>query len=546
MLRYPRSLALVAGAASSLGFAPLSLWPAALAALAVLLWLIAQATDLRRAALTGWLFGLGHFTFGNGWIATAFTYQAEMPAWLGWIAVVLLAVYLAVYPALAAGATFAISNYLRHPRESGDPSPAVRVGLPSEMGSRLRGNDELIPLVLSFAGLWTITEWLRSWVFTGFVWNPLGMITLGPWERPGLALLAPWLGTYALSAVVVLLAGCWLAAARAKAIGPCIALFAVPFAALLLPQLHVPSAQPGTMPFTLVQPNIPQDELTDASKYETQFQRTAMLSLPRVPGQRRLVLWPESGVPDYLRPGYPAQFYKYTTFMGDPRLARQRIGRVIGADSLVLTGAVDLVMREGRVIGADNAVTALDGTGRIRGGYIKAHLVPYGEYLPMRWLLEPLGATRLVAGSLDFRSGPGPRTLNLAPWGRIGVQVCYEIIFSGQVVDRSDRPDFLFNPSNDGWFGAFGPPQHFAQARIRGIEEGLPVLRATTTGISGVIDARGVVRQVLPRQRAARLDGMVPRALPPTLFARLGNLLGLGWATLLLVAALVALRRRPG
>ncbi len=530
MLRYPRSLALVAGAASSLGFAPLNLWPAALAALAVLLWLIAQAADLRRAALTGWLFGLGHFTFGNGWIATAFTYQAEMPAWLGWIAVVLLAVYLAVYPALAAAGTFAISNYLRHPRESGDR----------------RGNDELIPLVLSFAGFWTITEWLRSWVFTGFVWNPLGMITLGPWERPGLALLAPWLGTYALSAVVVLLAGCWLGAARGKAIGSRIAWFATPFATLLLPQLYVPAALPGTMPFTLVQPNIPQAELTDASKYESQFQRTATLSLPRVPGQRRLVLWPESGMPDYLRPGYPAQFYKDTTFMGDPKLARQRIGRVVGPDSLLLTGAVDLVMREGRVIGADNAVTALDGTGRIRGGYIKAHLVPYGEYLPMRWLLEPLGATRLVAGSLDFRSGPGPRTLSLAPWGRIGVQVCYEIIFSGQVVDRYDRPEFLFNPSNDGWFGVFGPPQHFAQARMRGIEEGLPVLRATTTGISGVIDARGVVRQVLLQHKPARLDGIVPRPLPPTLFARLGNLLGLCWATLLLVAALVALRRRPG
>ena len=524
-IRYPKSLALVAGAASSLGFAPLGLWPATLAALAVLLWLIARAADTKRAALIGWLFGLGHFTFGNGWIATAFTYQAEMPAWLGWFAVVLLAVYLAVYPALAAAGAFALNRYLRRNEH---------------------GQNRYLGLILAFAGLWTITEWLRSWVFTGFVWNPLGMVTLGPWERPGLALLAPWLGTYALSALVVLLAGCWLAAMCGKATATRIALFAAPFAALLLPQLYAPAARPGTMPFTLVQPNIPQDELTEARLYESQFQRTAQLSLPRVPGQRRLVLWPESGVPDYLRPGYPTQFYEFTTFMADPKLARQRIGRVIGADSLVLTGAVDLVMQGRSVVAADNSVTALDGTGRIRGGYIKAHLVPYGEYLPLRWLLEPLGASRLVAGSLDFRSGPGPRTLDLRPWGRIGVQVCYEIIFSGQVVDRSDRPEFLFNPSNDGWFGVFGPPQHFAQARMRGIEEGLPVLRATTTGISGVIDAHGVVRQVLPRHRAARLDGIVPRALPPTLFARLGNLLGLGWATVLLVAALVALRRRPG
>ena len=525
MMRYPKSLALVAGAVSSLGFAPLGLWPATLAALAVLLGLIARAADLRRAALTGWLFGVGHFTFGNGWIATAFTYQAEMPAWLGWIAVVLLALYLAVYPALAAAGAFALTRTL---------------------GRNGRGQNGYLGLILAFAGLWTVTEWLRSWVFTGFVWNPLGMVTLGPWARPGLALLAPWLGTYALSALVVLLAGCWLAAARAKATPARIALIAAPVAALLLPQLYAPPARPGTMPFTLVQPNIPQDELTDASKYEGQFARTARLSLPRRPGQRRLVLWPESGVPDYLRPGYPAIFYEDTTFLGDPKAARQRIGRVIGAESLVLTGAVDLAMQGRRIVAADNAVTALDSAGRIRGGYIKAHLVPYGEYLPLRWLLEPLGASRLVAGSLDFRSGPGPRTLDLRPWGRIGVQVCYEIIFSGQVVDRANRPEFLFNPSNDGWFGAFGPPQHFAQARMRGIEEGLPVLRATTTGISGAIDARGVVRQVLPQHEPARLDGIVPLALPPTLFARLGNLLGLGWATVLLVAALVALRRRPG
>jgi apolipoprotein N-acyltransferase len=299
------------------------------------------------------------------------------------------------------------------------------------------------------------------------------------------------------------------------------------------------------MSFTLVQPNVPQDELTDPTKYESQFRRTAGLSLARHPGQRRLVLWPESGIPDYLRPGYPAMFYEESTYAADPGVARRRIGRVIGPGSLLLTGAVDLVMQRGRVVAADNAVTALDADGRIRSGYIKAHLVPYGEYLPMRGLLEPLGLSRLVAGSLDFRSGPGPRTLDLRPWGRIGVQVCYEIIFSGQVVERGNRPDFLFNPSNDGWFGRFGPPQHLAQARMRAIEEGLPVLRATTNGISAAIDASGVVRQHIPQHRAARIDGIVPLAKPPTPFARSGNILPLGWAIVLLGLSLVALRRRP-
>jgi apolipoprotein N-acyltransferase len=172
--------------------------------------------------------------------------------------------------------------------------------------------------------------------------------------------------------------------------------------------------------------------------------------------------------------------------------------------------------------------------------------VPYGEYLPLRPLLEPLGLSRLVAGTIDFIPGPGPRTLDLGVHGRAGIQICYEIVFSGDVVDRRDRPDYIFNPSNDGWFGAFGPPQHLAQARMRAIEEGLPVLRATTTGISAVIDPRGVVRDHLPQHVAGRIDGLVPPALPPTPFARLGHWLTLGWAMLFIGLAFVALPRRRG
>src|SRR5690606_19067184 len=218
-------------------------------------------------------------------------------------------------------------------------------------------------------------------------------------------------------------------------------------------------------------------------------------------------------------------FYLSRTAFGDPDLARQRIGRIIGPGSLLLTGAVDLEFDGETVTGAYNAVTAIDAEGDIRGGYAKAHLVPYGEYLPMRSLLEPIGLSRLVPGAIDFIPGPGPRTLDLGALGKAGIQICYEIVFSGEVVHRSARPDYIFNPSNDGWFGPFGPPQHLAQARMRAIEEGLPVLRATTTGISAVIDARGVVRDHLPTDEAGRIDGLVPPALPPTVFARLGNLL---------------------
>ena len=139
--------------------------------------------------------------------------------------------------------------------------------------------------------------------------------------------------------------------------------------------------------------------------------------------------------------------------------------------------------------------------------------------------------------------GPGARTIDLGRWGRSGMQICYEIVFSGEVVDRHNRPDYIFNPSNDGWFGSWGPPQHLGQARMRAIEEGLPVLRSTTTGISAVIDADGVVRQYIGRNVSGRIDSVVPPARSPTPFARLGHWLSLLWGIALLLASLVAMRR---
>jgi apolipoprotein N-acyltransferase len=510
---HPRLSAIALGGLAACGFQPLALWPLSLLGMAGLIHLIAQAGSARRAAVLGWLFGVGHFTIGNTWIATAFTYQANMPAWLGWIAVVLLALYLAVYPGLAA------------------------------LGGWLLGRRSYVALVPGFAACWIVSEWLRAWVFTGFAWNPLGVAALGPYGRPGLAALAPWLGTYALSGLVVLCAGAWLIAlARWRLHWRTPALLLLPAALFLLP--YYGDGTQGLLRYTLVQPNIAQELLNEPTNFEVQFRRTAALTVSPSSAERRLVLWPESGVPDYLRDGYPPYFYRETTFAADPRLARRRIAAVAGRGSMVLTGATDLVVRQGAVVAARNVVTAIDESGAIRGSYAKAHLVPYGEYLPMRWLLEPLGLSRLVPGALDFWPGPGPRTLDLGAWGRVGVQLCYEIVFSGQVVDRANRPAFLFNPSNDGWFGSWGPPQHLAQARLRAIEEGLPVLRATTNGISAVIDADGVVRQHLARNVAGRLDGLVPPAHAPTLFARLGNLLPLAWAALLIALSLVASRRR--
>ncbi len=508
---HPRWSALGLGALAALGFRPLALWPLTLLALAGLFALAVRTERGRDAAWLGWLFGLGHFTLGNNWIATAFTYQAEMPALLGWAAVPLLSLYLAVYPAFAAFAARMVA------------------------GNRLGW-----PAVLAFAGCWIVSEWLRGWVFTGYPWNPLGAVLLGGFHSQGLAVLLPWLGTYALSGLVALLAG---GGALLLARGRLITLGAV--AAVIAVVMYLPAGpgREGHLPVTLVQPDFRQEELNDPRFFEAQFATIAGLSLPLEPGERRLVLWPESGLPDYLREGYPQRYYDQMTAGGDPAFARARVGRVIGTGGLLLTGSVDLEIAGGKAVGAYNAVTALDHAGRIRGGYAKAHLVPYGEYLALRWLLEPLGASRLVAGAFDFIPGPGPRTLDLGEWGKVAPQICYEIIFSGHVVDRAHRPDYIYNPSNDGWFGSWGPPQHLAQARMRAIEEGLPVLRATTTGISAIIDARGIVRHHAPMRQAQRIDALIPPAAPPTPFARLGNALPLAWAALLIGAALVATLR---
>jgi apolipoprotein N-acyltransferase len=513
-------LALALGVLSATGFQPLGLWPLALLAMGGFAFMLPLTRGWKQAAWLGWLFGMGHFTLGNNWIATAFTYQSNMPPILGWGAVPLLAVYLAVYPALAAAGARVVAGNTRD----------LRAGA-------------------AFAGCWIVAEWLRSWVFTGYAWNPFGSVLLGPMDRPGLAALAPFMGSYALSGVAVLLgAGLVLLLARRRwwRAGAAAALMA---AGMYMP---VGAGGEGTLPVTLVQPDIRQPRINDPLFYEANFNRLASLSRPTGDGlgdgpgdgAARLVIWPESGMADYLEEGYPQVYYDRTTALGSPVFARTLVARAIGRESLLLTGGQRLVFNvDRRLIGARNAVLAVDGRGGVRGVYSKSHLVPYGEYLPLRSILEPLGFNRLVPGAIDFLPGEGPETVDLGVYGKAAMQVCYEIVFSGQVIDRAHRPDYLYTGSNDGWFGSFGPPQHFAQARLRAVEEGIPVLRSTTTGISGIIDARGVVRHWLSMHQRGRIDTTVPPALPPTLFARLGNMLALLWAIVFLLPALVAMRQ---
>ena len=564
LLKFPRWTALVAGAVSAAGFEPWGVWPLTLVCFALLIYLTGHAQTGRRAAMIGWLFGVGHFTFGNQWIAVAFTFQAAMPIWLGYVAVVALALYLAVYPSLAAWGAWRLSNFshvrgvgVRAAPEDTPPPPSAVATIP------ITGRISL-PLILAFAGLWIITEWLRSWVFTGYVWNPLSVMALrlGPLAEP-----ASVVGTYGLSGMVVLVAGGivlyfskWFESIRAHwkegswlsyLMAGLLFFGAVTFVtfgqvASLGGQDRSLDAKNAVIELTIAQPDISQADKYAPGYEAINFAKLAMNSRPAPNQGPRLLLWPEAALPDYLEDGYPYRYYQFQP--GESAAgARRRLTTLMGDGDVLVTGANRLVIEKGQLVAARNSVSALDSNGKLLGHYDKAHLVPYGEYLPLPWLLRPLGLARLVPGDLDFWPGPGPQTLTVLVGGKpvkVGLQICYEIIFSGQVVDRQNRPDFIFNPSNDAWFGTIGPPQHLAQARLRAIEEGLPVIRATPTGISAVIDADGRIVESLPLGKAGRIDAKLPVAKSPTLFARYGNILSVGFALLLIAAALLPLARR--
>jgi len=499
----PLLICLLAGLVSACGFEPLGLWPALLAALVVLLGLVVRAPTLRSALARGWWFGVGHFTLGLNWIATSFTYQANMPAWLGWIAVVLLALYLAVYPAIAAGLAW------RHGRS--DPAK----------------------FVLIFAAAWTLSEWLRAALFTGFAWNPLGVALL----PTSVARLAAWVGTYGLSAVALLIAGALALLLVRERRAALLLLGAIGGATLLAAALAGGAPQPRPIALRIVQPNIGQEDKWQEGSAERHLQRLALMS--GYPGDEpRLLLWPEAAVTSPLEDGRPDPFYRARALQ-----LQRALARLLGPRDLLLTGGVTLRSTDG--IDATSATNSIFAIGRagVIARYDKAHLVPYGEYLPMRPILSAIGLSRLAPGDVDFDPGPGPQTIALPLVGKVGFQLCYEIIFSGEVVERGNRPAFLFNPSNDAWFGGWGPPQHIAQARLRAIEEGLPVLRSTPTGISAVIDADGRLLNSLGWRQAGVIDTLLPAPRPPTLFARFGNVLPLLLA-LLLAAAAIAVRRK--
>ena len=496
-------VALLIGAASAFAFAPVGLWPLMPLAIAGLCELIWRSKSMKQALAIGWTFGLGQFLVALNWLPTSFTYQANMPAWLGWVALALLSLYLAVYPALAAGLAWRFGHIHR------------------------------FVLMLVLAAAWPITEWLRGTMFTGFPWNPVGVVFA---DTPMLD-WAQFIGTYGLSLIIVFVGGAiWLTArghkpARNALIGY-LALLGVMY---LLPTWPVKNTEKS---IRVVQPNIGQEDKWRPGFSEEAARRLAVLSM-KPDGQRpRLLLWPEAAVTDPLED-------ELNVDRPYAELERQRAAALVAPPEYLLTGGIAVFSKDGRSIsGAANSIFILGPGGREVDRYDKAHLVPYGEYLPMRPLLSAIGLSRLAPGDIDFASGPGPRTFVLPGWGKVGFQLCYEIIFSGNVIDRRDRPDFIFNPSNDAWFGRWGPPQHLAQARLRAAEEGIPVIRSTPTGISAVIDAHGQIVKALPWQTAGVIDAQLPAPASPTPFARFGNIIPLLLGFALLLSGIVLGRTR--
>ena len=501
-------IALVIGAASAFAFEPYALWPLMPLAFAALCELIARAPTLRRALLIGWGFAVGQFCVGLNWIATAFTFQAAMPAWLGWIAVVLLSFYLAAFMMLAAGLAWKF------------------------------GRERRLALVLALAGGWAICEYLRGTMFTGFAWNPVGVALV---DTP-LRAASGWVGTYGLSALTVLLGGSlWLAARRNWKPSAVIIVSTLGLALLTSPLGLTRPSGPPPKPIRIIQPNIPQEDKWREGLADEAFERLAKLSERRASGPR-LLFWPEVAVPEPFQILGLDQRPLTVALPAIPRAVQS-----IRPGDVLLTGAFALVADgEGKIVGNTNSVFALGASGRVLGRYDKAHLVPYGEYLPMRPILSAIGLSQLAPGQGDTTDGPGPRTIALPfGWGKVGLQVCYEIIFSGEVVDRANRPDFLFNPSNDAWFGRWGPPQHLAQARMRAAEEGIAVIRSTPTGISAVIDPRGALLYSLPWRTAGVIETDLPAPLPGlSLFAQLGNVIPIALGFAFLIVA-IALARRP-
>ncbi len=489
------AVAALLGVLAAAALPPLYVFPALLPAFSAVFWMLRGAQDGRQAALTGWAFGTGYFAAGLYWVGIAFLVDAERFGWAMPFAVGGLAAGLALFPALA----FWLTDLARR-----------RFALDG------------VALVVTLAAAWLVGEGLRAWILTGFPWNLIGSV----WAFSAAALQPASLGgVWLLSLITVAAAAAPAALAvparrRPVTLAAVVLLLVLPlagwgFGAWRLASAPLPGspeniAQPEVR-LRLVQPSIPQELKWRNDQRAGNLRLQAELSLRPGHDDRTLIIWPETAVPYLLA--------------AEPRL-RQELAGVVPAGGYLIAGAprVDPDKPDGEIW---NSLHALDDSGRIAATYDKVHLVPFGEYTPLRSLL---GLAKLTAGTRDFSAGPGPLSLGLPGVPPFSPLICYEVIFPGAVTPPAGdgpRPRWLLNLTNDAWFGfSSGPYQHFASARIRAVEEGLPLVRAANNGISAVIDAYGRIIDKTNLNDRGIIDTSLPSAAEiPTLYSYASNLL---------------------
>jgi apolipoprotein N-acyltransferase len=478
------------GLCATAALPPIDLTPLLLVAFPGLLWLDEGSPGPWTSFRLGYAFGFGFFVSGLYWIAAALLVDIASFWWLTPFAVVGLPALFALYVGLALLATKFVTNRLRLPGTA---------------------------RVFAFAIAWTIAEWIRGHAFTGLPWNLIGYTWSGGF--PGaIAMLqsVAWIGIYGLSFVTVL-------AASLPALLGTSSLTPVSVGRLLFPGIGagllilVPSISGAirleTTPTSdtgiwlrIVQPSIPQSMKWDPAAAQRNFR--LLLDLSAAPGSRSVaaVIWPEAATPFLLE---------------RDTARRQEVGAVAPGQGYVITGAVRANPPPNPVRQIWNSLEALNREGEIVARYDKAHLVPFGEYVPFR---DVLPLKKITPGTVDYSAGPGPRTIELAGLPRFAPLICYEVIFPGAVVDEHDRPAWILNVTNDAWYGqSSGPYQHFAIARTRAVEEGLPLVRAANNGVSGVVDPVGRVLARIDLNTVGYADLSLPAAEKMTPYARVGD-----------------------
>ncbi len=491
--------AFAAGALSAFAMAPFHLAPILFLTLPVLTLLIDGAVSpgrsgvrrLRPAAVVGWWFGFGYFVAGLYWIGAAFLVDAEEFGWLMPLAVLALPAGLALFFAL--GVAIARLVWVESP---------VRV--------------------LALAVGLTTTEWLRGHVLTGFPWNLLGQAA----GASDVSIqLASVVGVYGLTFLVIVAAAAPVLLVDEPQIRPRWRVAMLSLAAIVVigdlgfgavRLSGAPAAGEGLQPgvkLRIVQPAIDQS-VKWSPEYREKTLETLISLTDSKTGPDTLgvmsfthVVWPETALP---------------FFLTEEPEALARIADLLPPGTTLITGAPRVEPSEhGRRF--YNSIYVIDDGGRILDAYDKSHLVPFGEYLPLEDWFKAAGLSRILPGIGGFSAGPGLRNLSVPGFAGAGALVCYEIIFPGAATAPGQRPAVLVNLTNDGWFGhTTGPHQHLDQARMRAVEEGLPVIRAANTGISAVIDGYGRIVASLALGEHGVLDTNVPVALELPEFQRMG------------------------